>query len=83
MDILANGSVYLIAKKNQNLFFPLDNGHEYVSNIRHDLNIIEVAPEDVTELLNKRCGCCDAYYQCFRGTATAEEVALWKSPITD
>ncbi len=82
-NILDGETVYLIANKHIQLFVPLDNGHQYVTTVRHDLSIAEVANSDVPELLNKRCGCCDDYYRCFRGIATPEEVELWKSPIID
>lgn len=81
-NILENGSTFLVAKKPIQLYTPLDNGHTYVTTVRHDLSIVEVATEDVPGLLLKRCGCCDAYYTCF-SIASSEQVALWKSPLDD
>ena len=79
-DILVNGSQFLIGNKPIQLYAALDNGHQYVTSVRHDLSIVEVANEDVQQLLNKRCGCCDSYYSCFR-LASQTEVDLWRSPV--
>lgn len=77
-DILANGSTFLVSKRPIS-YISLDNGHNYVPVIRHNLNIIEVADEDVPGLLMKQCGCCDAYFKCF-SVANQDQVDLWRSP---
>jgi hypothetical protein len=78
-DILANGSTFLIQKKPMPVYIELDNGHNYVPVVRHDMSLVEVANEDVAGLLLKKCGCCDSVYTCF-DIATPAQIDLWRSP---
>jgi len=79
-DILANGSTFLLLKRPITLFIELDNGHNYVPVVRHDMSMVEVANEDVPQLLVKKCGCCDSVYTCFT-VASQEQIDLWRSPL--
>lgn len=78
-DILANGSTFVAGNRPMPYYKELDNGHKYAWVVRHDLAMAEVATEDVPQLLEQRCGCCDSIYRCFH-VASPAEVDLWKSP---
>lgn len=78
-NILAGATTFLTLNRTSQIFFPLSNDHQYVTTIRHDLAIVEVANEDVESLLHRRCGCCDQTYVCFHISSEAE-IALWRSP---
>ncbi len=82
MDILAKGSTFLVVNKMIpiQIFVDLGNEHQYLTTTRHDLSMVEVANEDVAQMLTRQCGCCGSEYRCFR-IPTQAEIDLWKSPI--
>jgi hypothetical protein len=79
INILENGTTFLAANRPLVLYAELDNNHQYVSTVRHSLSIVEVANEDVNNMLHKKCGCCDAVWTCYR-VATIPEVDMWRKP---
>ena len=79
-NILSNGTTFLVANRPIALYFELDNEHQYATTVNRDLSIVEVANEDVHNLLSKKCGCCDSVWVCFR-LATEAEVAMWRTSV--
>lgn len=74
-------TVFIKAKRPIQVYAELDNGKQYFAFVRHDISLAEIEEKDITEMLNRTCGCCGDYYRCFERLATQEEVDAWRQPI--